>query len=164
MPVLPRSLLAKVACVLGLVCLLLGACGTDGPETTASQPADDTTTASVDSSTTIDDPTTKPETTPAPAPGTAQIRAAITTCDTTAAPVRCEMHVEEVLGYGSATPPLGTGDRSMALAPSLLDDRDIATIEALGPRTFVVRHAGDQPDFEKQPDDTKSAWTIQSLE
>ncbi|MFB6271819.1 MAG: hypothetical protein ABEL51_02885 [Salinibacter sp.] len=160
MPRLSAPLVGRVL-ALGLLCALLGACGTDGPETTTSQQNEDTAAASADSATADADTLSGPQT---PPPGTARIRATIATCDAAADPVRCEVRVEEVLGYGSATPPLSTGTHTVAVASSLLTARDATTLATLGPRTFVVQHAGDRPNLGEHADDTRPEWTIQSIE
>lgn len=164
-----RPPLLRTICTLGLLCLLIGACRTDGPETTASETAGaDTTrtettgdTAATPSDSSVD-PTAPP---PAPAPGTARVRVEIRTCDTDVQPAHCQIRVDEVLGYGSSTPPLSTGDHTVRLSPSVLDDGDTTALGETNPQTVVLRHAGDQPDFggddsnEEQP-----AWTLQSIE
>lgn len=163
-----RSTLIGSACALGLLCLLLSACRTDGPDTTTSDAAgDDTTMADASSDTSMASPDSMPgqEPPPPPAPGTARMRAKITSCDAAAEPVRCQVRIKEVLGYGSATPPLSAGERTVGVASSLLKDRDAATLDTLSTRTVVLRHAGDRPDFGDQPEDEKPpAWTIQSIE
>ena len=59
----------------------------------------------------------------------------------------------------------GTGEQTVGVASSLLDDRDAAALDTLGTRTFVVRHAGDRPEFGDRSEDEKPpAWTIQSIE
>lgn len=162
-----RSALVGSTCVLSLLCLLLGACRTEGPDTTTSEAVGDDTTmaAANDTSTAPSDSMPGHEPPPPPAPGTARVRAEITSCDAAAEPVRCQVRIEEVVGYGSATPPLSTGEQTVGVASSLLDDRDAAALDTLGTRTFVVRHAGDRPEFGDRSEDEKPpAWTIQSIE
>ena len=156
-------------CALGLLCLLIGACRTDGPDTTADPAGADTAVANVtasDTSTAMSDSIDRPDPPPpGPAPGTAHVRAEITSCDTASSPVRCQVRVDEVLGYGSATPPLSPGERTMGLASSLLADRSATALDTLGARTFVLKHAGDRPDLGNQSaEETSSEWTIQSIE
>jgi hypothetical protein len=151
----PRPLLIGSTCALGLLCLLLGACRTNGPDTTRSDAAAAPSDASVD-------PTAPP---PAPAPGTARVRAEIRSCTTEARPARCRIRVDEVLAYGSSTPPLPAGDHTVRLSPSVLNDRDAATLDGTGHRSIVVRHAGDRPDFGgDDADENRPAWTLQSME
>jgi hypothetical protein len=163
-----RSALVRSACLLGLLCLLVGACRTNNPDA-ASQAADedttvadaapgDTSTAATDS---VDRPTPPP---PAPAPGTARVRVEIVSCDGATEPVRCQVRVTKVLGYGSATPPLSTGERTMRLADALLADRDVTTLEGSGPHTVVARHAGDRPSVGEVAGEDRPEWTVQSIE
>jgi len=141
-------------CALGFLCLLLGACRTNGPDTTTSGPdttrpdaAADTAAAQSDASI---DPTAPP---PAPAPGTARVQAEIRSCTPEAQPMRCQIRVDEVLAYGSSTLPLPAGDHTVRLSPSVLNDRDTATLDGTTPRLIVLRHAEERP-----------AWTLQSVE
>ena len=152
--------------MLSLLCLLLGACRTEGPDTTTPEAAgDDPTMAAANDTSTAPSDSMPGHEPPPPAPGTARVRAEITSCDAAAEPVRCQVRVKEVVGHGSATPPLSTGDQTVGVASSLLDDRDAAALDTLGPRTFVVRHAGDRPEFGDRSEDEKPpAWTIQSIE
>ncbi|MFB6278958.1 MAG: hypothetical protein ABEK75_05595 [Salinibacter sp.] len=162
----PRPMLIGSTCALGLLCLLLGACRTNGPDTTTSGP--DTTrpdatadTAAAPSDASVD-PTAPP---PAPAPGTARVRAEIRSCTTEGQPARCRIRVDEVLAYGSSTPPLPTGDHTVRLSPSVLNDRDAATLDGTGPRPITLRHAGDRPDLGgDDADENRPAWTLQSME
>jgi len=79
--------------------------------------------------------------------------------------VRCQVRVEEVLGYGSATPPLSTGEQTTGLASSVLADPDVAALAPLGTRTLVLKYAGDRPNLGDQPDrETSPKWTIQLIE
>ena len=162
-----RLILVRSTCALGVLCLLLGACRTDGPTTTTNDPSGDDTTkanASGDTSIASPDSTPKPDPPPpAPAPGTAQIRAEITSCDTSATPNHCQVRVEEVLGYGSTTPPLSTGMHTVGLASSLLDTQDAAALDTLGLRTLIVRHAGKQPNLNEHSEAEPPEWTIQSI-
>ena len=156
-------------CTLGLLCLLIGACRTDGPDTTADPASADTAVATVTSSdtpTTMSDSVDRPDPPPpGPAPGTAHVRAEVTSCDTASSPVRCQVRVDEVIGYGSATPPLSPGEQAMGLASSLLTDRDASALDTLGPRTFVLKHAGDRPDLgEQSAEEPSPEWTILSIE
>ena len=146
-------------CALGLLCLLLGACRTNGPDTTRPDAAGDTAVAQPDSSIA---PIAPP---PAPAPGTARVRAAIRSCDTETHPARCQIRVDEVLAYGSSTPPLPAGDHTVRLSPSVLNDRDAAALDGTGPRSVLLRHAGDRPDLGgDDADENRPAWTLQSVE
>lgn len=161
-----RPALVGSACLFGLLCLLVGACRTNNPDA-ASQAADEDTTvadaASGDTSTAAPDSVDRSDPPPpAPAPGTARVRIEIVSCDGTTEPVRCQVRVAEVLGYGSATPPLSTGERTMRLAASLLADRDVRVLEDSGPRTVVVRHS-DRPTLGEAGEDPP-AWTVQSIE
>jgi hypothetical protein len=156
-------------CTLGLLCLLIGACRTDGPDTTAEPASADTAVATVpsnDTSTAMSDSVDRPDPPPpGPAPGTAHVRAEITSCDAASSPVRCQVRVEEVLGYGSATPPLSPGERTVGLASSLLADRSVAALDTLGVRTFVLKHAGDRPDLgDQSAEEPSPEWTILSIE
>jgi len=142
-------------CALGLLCLLLGACRTNGPDTTRTDAAGDTAVAQPDSSIA---PT-------APPPGTAHVRAEIQSCTTETHPARCQIHVDEVLAYGSSTPPLSAGDHTVRLSPSVLNDRDAAALDGTGPRSILLRHAGDRPDLGgDDADENRPAWTLQSVE
>ena len=123
----------------------------------ADAPPSDPSTAAPDSAERSNPP-------PPPAPGTARVRAEIVTCNAAAEPVRCEVRVEEVLGYGSATPSLGTGTRPVNLASSLLVDRDVAAFDTLGTRTLILRHAGDRPTLGTSSDEERPEWTIQTIE
>jgi len=163
-----RSALVGWACLLGLLCLLVGACRTNNPDA-ASQAADEDTTvadaASGDTSTAAADSVDRPDPPPpAPAPGTARLRVEIGACDTSTEPVRCQIQVAEVLGYGSATPPLSTGERTMRLADALLADRDVTALEGSGPHTVVARHAGDRPSVGGAAGEDRPEWTVQSIE
>lgn len=117
-----------------------------------------------DTSTAASDSTERANPPPAPAPGTARVRAEIVACDAAAEPVRCELRVEEVLGYGPSTPPLSTGPQSLALASSLVDTRGGTALDTLGTRTLVLRHAGDRPALGNTSDEDRPEWTIQSIE
>ena len=152
--------LVGLFCVLGLL-ILLGACRTDGPDTTTPSAETDTTmadSAMTDTTTDLKNPQ------PGPAPGTARVRADIAECDATTDPVHCTVEVTEVLGYGSTTPSLNTGPHTVAVAASLLRKRDASALTALGPRTIVLRHAGDQPTLGEQSDHSRPEWTLQSIE
>lgn len=168
MPLRPRLPLVGSACALVLCLALTGACRTEGPDTAASDSEESDTTlaeASTDTSTTPADSTDAIKNPPpAPAPGTARIRAEIVSCEADAQPVRCQIRVEEVLAYGSTTPSLRPGTYPARLAASLLNDRTVSDVEALGPRTLVVRHGGDQPDLGDPSDAERPTWTIQSIE
>lgn len=168
MPTL-RSVLVGTIGTFGLLCLLIGACRTNGPDTTADSTEADTAAAATaeDTSSTSPDSVDRPDPpSPAPAPGTARVRAETVSCDTATTPVHCRIRVDEVLEYGSATPPLNTGERTVALASSVLDGRDETTaIDTLGRRTFVLQHVGDQPTIGDQSGDQEApAWTLQSIE
>jgi hypothetical protein len=154
----PRPTLIGSTCALGLLCLLLVACRTNGPDTTRSDAAADTAAAPSDASVA---PTAPP---PAPAPGTARVRAEIQSCTPEAQPARCRIRVAEVLAYGSSTPPLPAGDHAVRLSPSVLNDRDATTLDGTGPRSILLRHAGDRPDFGGADDEERPAWTLQSME
>jgi hypothetical protein len=117
-----------------------------------------------DTSTAGPDSTERSNPPPPPAPGTARVQAEIVACDAAAEPARCEVRVEEVLDYGPSTPPLSTGPQSLALASSLIDDRDGTALDTLGMRTLVLRHAGDQPALGPSSDEPRPEWTIQSIE
>lgn len=166
MPHVPPTLLRR-ACLFGLLCLLSSACRTNdattsGPAETDTSRAEapaDTSTPPSDSAARLKNPS------PAPSPGTARIRAEILSCDAVPPPMHCRIRVEEVLEYGSSTPPLSTGQRTMRLASSLLEDPGKEPLEKLGPHPFVVRHAGDQPDLEGETSEEKRPeWTLQSIE
>jgi hypothetical protein len=149
-------------CALGLLCLLLGACRTNGPDTTTSGPDTTRPDAASDAAAAQPNPPSAPT---APAPGTARVQAEIRSCNTEARPVRCQICVHEVLAYGSSTPPLPTGDRTVRLAPSVLNDRDAATLDGTSPQLIVLRHAGDRPDLGgDDADENRPAWTLQSVE
>ncbi len=155
--------------MLGLLLLLLGACRTDGPDTTTAGAAEEDTTvadaAPGDTSTAAADSADRPDPPPpAPAPGTARLRVEIGACDATTEPVPCQIQVAEVLGYGSATPPLSTGERTMRLADALLADRDVTALEGSGPHTVVARHGGHRPDVGGASGEDRPAWTVQSIE
>lgn len=168
MPYVPPTLLRR-ACLFGLLCLLLGACRTNGPDGTTSESAEtDTSRAEAPADTSMppsDSAARLKNPPPAPAPGTARIRAEILSCDAADTPVHCRIRMEEVLDYGSSTPPLSTGERTVRLASSLLEDRDKETLKKLGPHTFVVRHVGDQPEFGGEASgENRPEWTIQSID
>lgn len=147
------------ACALGVLCLTAESCRNDASNATAADSADaDTTVAESDSTDRQNPP-------PPPAPGTARVRAEIRSCNSDAEPVRCRVRVAEVLGYGSATPPLGTGEHTVRLASALLKNRTLKGLEALGPKTYVLRHAGPQPEIgDASESETQPKWTIQSIE
>jgi len=160
-----RPALVGSACLLGLLCLLVGACRTNNPDAASQDTGEDTTMAEApgDTSTAAADSVDRPDPpAPAPAPGTARVRLEIGSCDAATEPVRCQVRVAEVLDYGSATPPLSTGERTVRLAASLLADRDVTALEASGPHTVVVRHS-DRPDIDGAGED-QPAWTVQSIE
>lgn len=168
MPSVP-PLLLRGACLFGLLCLLSGACRTNGPDATTSESAAtdtsraeapaDTSTSPADSTARLKNPP------PAPSPGTARIRAEILSCDAADTLMRCRIRVEEVLAYGSSTPPLSTGERIMRLASSLLENRDETALKGLDSHPFVVRHAGDRPELGGEPsEESRPEWTIQSIE
>lgn len=166
---LSRPILFGSACTLGLLCLLLGGCRTDGPDTTTREAAEtDTTRTDATDDTAVAPPDSSVGSTaprPAPAPGTARVRAELRSCNTEAQPARCEIRVDEVLGYGSSTPPLSSGDHTVRMASSGLNDRDDAALDGPGLKTIILRHAGDQPDFGGDSSDEKRfAWTLQSIE
>lgn len=153
--------------MLGLLGVLAGACRTNGPDAASDAADDDTTMTDMTSGDTsaTSDSVDRRNPPPAPAPGTARVRAEIVSCNAAAAPVRCQLRVDEVLDYGSATPTLSTGERTVGLTSSLLDDRDATALDTLGPRTFVVRHAGDSPNLgEKSGTEKSPEWTIRSIE
>jgi hypothetical protein len=93
------------------------------------------------------------------------VRVEIRTCDTDAQPPHCQIRVDEVLGYGSSTPPLSTGIHTVRLAPSVLNDKDVTALDRTTSQTVVLRHAGDQPDFGGDNSNGEHpAWTLQSIE
>ena len=162
-----RPALVGSACLLGLLCLLVGACRTNNPDAASQDTGEDTTMAEApgDTSTAAADSVDRPDPpAPAPAPGTARVRLEIGSCDAATEPVRCQIQVAEVLGYGSATPPLSTGERTMRLADALLADRDVTALEGSGPHTVVARHAGDRPSVGGAAEEDRPEWTVQSIE
>lgn len=153
--------------MLGLLCLLLGACRTNNPDAASGAAEEDTTVADApagDTSTAADSADRPGPPPPAPAPGTARLRVEIGACDTSTEPVRCQIQVAEVLGYGSATPPLSTSEHTMRLADALLADRDVTALEGSGPHTVVARHAGDRPSVGGADGEDRPEWTVQSIE
>lgn len=149
-------------CALGLLCLLLGACRTNGPDTTTSGPDPTRTDAAGDTAAAQPDSSIAPT---APPPGTARVRAEIRSCNTETRPVHCQIRVDEVLAYGSSTPPLPAGNHTVRLSPSVRNDRDAATLDGTGPRSILLRHVGDRPTFGgDDADENRPAWTLQSVE
>lgn len=87
---------------------------------------------------------------PGPAPGTVRVRATVASCDTTATPPHCRIGIEEVLAYGSGTPPIGSGEQSVRVRPPLPDRlREERAKEA--PLLLVLRHSGDRPVRNDEP-------------
>lgn len=169
-----------LASALLLFCTLGGGCQGPSPEEASSGAGGDTVgvdTTEVDSSTgdtsAADTSTTDTSTTgpiggdpppPAPPPGTARVRGTVVSCDTTARPSRCRIRIETVVGYGSATPPLGTGERTIVLDLDRLRGITVDSLTAAGERILVLNHAGDRPTFDEEDGDDRLMWTLDAVE
>lgn len=101
---------------------------------------------------------------PAPPPGTARVRGSVVSCDTTAQPARCRIRVETVVGYGAATPPLGSGERTVAVDSDHVGDHPVESLSSLGEQILVLRHAGDQPTFDETEESDRLEWTLDAIE
>lgn len=130
-----------------------------GSDTTAIVETGDTTHSadSTSDSTEVERPQPPP---PAPAPGTAEIQATVLSVDTTGSTALCTIRIEKVLGYGSSTPPLSTGERTVGLFPGIVQD-DLTVIES---RTMVLQHSGDQRlQGNRAGEEDRLEWSIQSI-
>lgn len=155
----------------GTICVVVGCRGSE-PERVPEHPNADTTTgkAAVDSSG-QDTTSAEPDTVkrpgpvpPGPAPGTARVRAVVTSCDTTGTVTHCQLRIDEVLAYGSATPPIGAGERTVRFSSGLLDDRTLADLTKES-RVYVLHHAGDRPVARDSAErESPIEWTARSVE
>ena len=100
---------------------------------------------------------------PAPPPGTAEIRGAVLSCQEDEQ-VRCEIRIDEVLGYGASTPPVASGMRTVLVRPVVLQNRTTHDLVTMGVRTFRLRHVGDRPQLgSDQNQNSTPAWTITEI-
>jgi hypothetical protein len=157
--------------LLGVICVIIGCRGSE-PERASEQTVADTTSwegAVVDSS---GQDTTGAESDsvrrpgpvpPGPAPGTVRVRAVVASCDTTSNPTHCQLRIEEVLAYGSSTPPIGTGERSVHFSEGLLSERAVDDLTATS-HVYVLHHVGDRPRVRKGGGERRVEWTARSID
>lgn len=100
---------------------------------------------------------------PGPAPGTVRVRASLASCDTARTPVHCQLRIEEVLAYGSSTPVIGTGERTVRLSAALLSGRSVDEVEGRS-YEYVLRHIGERQAVREGEEKTAPAeWTIRGI-
>ena len=153
--------------VAGLVVFLLGCqSGQEAQDPSAED------TASTDRSIAIDSLTQPPP--PAPAPGTAHVRGRVQSCESgsesNSESLRCQLRIDAVLKYGSATPVLGTGPKPVEVAGGTAQQWTPRLLQAVGETVFVLRHKGERmPDSASRsedatPTDRSPEWTIISVQ
>jgi len=135
-----------------------------GPDTTARDATSPDTTTS-DAMADADSNEGRPGPIPhGPTPGTVRVRATITSCDTTTSPVQCGLQIEKILSYGSSTPTVSKGVRTVQLASGLLETRTVDALTSTS-HIFVLRHAGPQPEMGREEgEEARVEWTAQSIE
>lgn len=157
------------------LCLLLLACnaGQEAAEETAASAAETTAADTTEGDAASDGPrTASTDTTrspldmrgtlpPTPAPGTAHVRAVVDTCEPPKgdAAMTCRVRIDEVLGYGPATPVLGTGEREVTLPPYVAEQWSAERLSASGPVQIVLRAPGDRRVPDAPTEDTSDAPT-----
>lgn len=154
------------------ICVIAGCRGSE-PERATGQSDVDTTTeeaAAVDSSSqdtasaesdTVRRPGPVP---PGPAPGTVRVRAVVASCDTTGRLAQCRLRIDEVLAYGSSTPVIGPGERTVRFSEALLSGQAIDDLTAAS-HVYVLHHVGDRPRVGKdQGEEERIEWTARSID
>ena len=160
--------------VLAAVCVIGAGCRESGPERAAGQTEADTMSSAETSesdSTVRDTSGTDSDTVrrpgpipPGPAPGTVRVRAVVASCDTTTTPAQCRLQIEEVLAYGSSTPPISSGERTVRLSETFLSRRTLDDLRE-DPRIYILHHAGDRPvAAEDDAEDERIEWTARSID
>jgi hypothetical protein len=163
--------------VVGLALLAMlgtgaGGCQGSKPEATAEQTGPDTAASdAMHSDTTASDTMADADSNdgrpgpiaPGPAPGTVRVEAVVESCDTTASPVQCRLQIEKILGYGSSTPTLSKGMRTVRFASGLLEEQAVDALRSTS-HIFVLSHAGPQPEMGAEEGQARIEWTAQSVE
>ncbi len=152
---------------LAVICVIAGGCRGSEPEHVSEQTEADTDGNSTGQDTSEGKPNTgiRPSPVPpGPAPGTVQVRAVVASCDTTKTPAHCQLRIEEVLAYGSSTPPISTGERPVRFSETLLSGRPLNDLKA-DLHVYVLHHAGDRRvTAEDEVKEERIEWTARSID
>lgn len=99
-----------------------------------------------------------------PAPETVHVRAAFLSCAEDEAPVACRIHIDEVLGYGSATPPVGTGERSIHVPRvALSESHSLSELLSVPPQHLVLHHDDPQLQLPNNGQESGPRWRLVSI-
>lgn len=166
----PQRSLSAGLVVLLAISVVAGGCQGGEPTSGSEQTVSDTMTAETTDVDSTDRDTTAADSAsrsgaiaPGPAPGTVRVRASVASCDTTRTPVHCQLQITEVLAYGSSTPVIGTGERTVRVSTALLSDRPVDELKG-NSYEYVLRHRGDQQAVREGEERTApTEWGVRSI-
>lgn len=144
--------------VVGLVVMCsvaIGCAGSSDSSASKGEAADSSTQA--DSQGTPD-PQLTPR--PAPPPGTVEVRAVVEKCREAGGALQCEITVEAVLRYGSATPTVVPGLRMVAVPPEALPEQSAEALIGQGSMSFRLAAP---PERMNTATESADLWTLVSV-